>query len=166
MSETGLVVDPVVHRRDHRDDPVAVPLRASGVDLTDLDGLAESIECARYENMAKVRWRDLRDGERQTRTALMRRTLDTAGISAVLQDLQARADRSDDLARQVAHRERQLTEQRADHAAEAATLSARAAALEAALADALDEKRAAQARADAAAATIAAVERALDLRVK
>ena len=161
MSETAVVLDQLVQPRDDHDDPAELPLRASGVDLTDLDGLAESIECARYENMAKVRWRDLREGERQTRTALMRRTLDTAKISDVLLDLQARADRSDELARRVAHRERQISEQRADHAAEVATLAARAMALEAALAESIDEKRAAQARADAAKATIAAVVRAL-----
>ena len=91
----------------------------------------------------------------------MRRTLDTAKISDVLLDLQARADRSDELARRVAHRDRQISEQRADHAAEVATLAARAMALEAALAESIDEKRAAQARADAAKATIAAVVRAL-----
>ena len=137
----------------------------SGLDLADLDGLAEAIECARYENMAKVRWRDLRDGERQTRSALMRRTLDTAGISDVLRDVQARADRSDELGRLAAHRDRELTDQRADHAAEIATLTARLTALDAALAEAIDERRAAQVRADDADATIAAVARALD-RVK
>ena len=164
MSETTVVLDTLVLAPTRQSaDPGPGP--TSGVDLADLDGLAEAIECARYENMAKVRWRGLRDGERQTRTALMRRTLDTAGISDVLRDLQARADRSDELGRLAAHRDRQLAGQRADHAAEVATLAARLTALDALLADAIDERRAAQARADDAEATIAAVVRALD-RVK
>lgn len=161
MNETTVLRDQLVPRHTSQDADT-VRERAGGVDLTDLDGLAEAIECARYEHMAKVRWRDLRDGERQTRTALMRRTLDTAGITDVLRDLQARADQSDYLGRLAAHRDRQLADQRADHAAAAATVAARVTALETALADAIDERRAAQARADHADATIAAVVRALD----
>lgn len=158
MNELSLVLDAVTGVPSPDADG---PGQRPAARRVDLDELAEEIECGRYENMAKVRWRDLRDGERQTRTALMRRTLDTAGVGRFMHELQARADRSDDLARQVVRAGEQLAGERADHAATAARLSGRVAALESELADVRAALAQAQERAQHADATIAAVVRAL-----
>ena len=158
MNEASLVLDPVTGVPTADDEG---PGQRQSMRRVDLDNVAEEIECGRYENMAKVRWRDLREGERQTRTALMRRTLDSAGIGQFMHELQARADRSDDLVRQVALAGRRLADERADSAATLAGLSGRATALESELADVRAALMQAQARAQHADATIAAVVRAL-----
>jgi chromosome segregation ATPase len=116
-----------------------------------LDDLAQAIERARYENMATAKWNDLRDGERAARTDLMRRSLQSAGITAALEDLKGRAARSDELAGLADERARAMAAQRAEHEAAVRELTAVTTQLRQDLADARADIEAADDRAQAEA---------------
>ncbi|HWS57681.1 MAG TPA: hypothetical protein VN257_04010 [Actinotalea sp.] len=147
-------------------------------DLTP-EGMAEAIETARYEILRPDRWEDLREAERATRSDLMLRALQNAGITPVLEDLRAAAARSHALAEKVveieaardreqaehaATREREHAEvaaareqEQAEHDAEVVRLSDQVTALRQALADEVAAREAAETRATTAEQLVAAI---------
>lgn len=128
------------------------------------DEIGEALERARYESLRGSVWTDLREGERTARVEVARRALEQAGVTALLADLTAKAERTADLEGLLAQRDAEIGRRIEEHEVELTTLrserDAAVAALEAELARTrgeLDEARALGAATDARAAAAESV---------